>query len=76
MDDDRSAPNTAGEPSRGDTPVARGRLGQRASKSADEAWALELARIRAMTPRERMIRALALAEETRAILARIGRVQG
>ena len=76
MDDDRSAPNRTGEASRGDTPVARGRLGQRASKSAGEARALELARIRAMTPRERMIRALALAEETRAILARIGRVRG
>lgn len=75
MDDDRSAPNTAGEPSRGDTPVARGRLGQRASKSADEAWALELARIRAMTPRDRMLEALELDDETEEILASIGRMQ-
>ncbi len=48
-------------------------VGARKSKSADEARARTLERTRAMTARERMIRALALAEETEEILSLLGR---
>lgn len=51
----------------------RGRLGQRASKCADEAWSLALSRIWAMTSEERMPEALGLDEETEELLAGIGR---
>lgn len=47
----------------------------RKSKSADEARARTLARTRAMTARERMIRALALAEETEENLVLLGRAR-
>ncbi len=50
-----------------------GPFGQRASKSADGARERMRARLRAMTPRERMIRALSLAEQTDEILHWIGR---
>ena len=54
-------------------PSRRGHSGQRASKSAGEAWAAELARDRAMSPRERMLLALELDEETEQLLAWTGR---
>jgi len=47
----------------------------RKSKSADEARARSLSRVRAMTSRERMIRALSLAEETEEILVLLGRAR-
>jgi len=73
MKDDLTAPGVVEDPL--DHAPARGRFGQRASKSADEAWARELARIWAMTPQERMLEALDLDEETEALLAGIGRAR-
>jgi hypothetical protein len=72
MKDDRTL-NTAEHALPGDTPIVRGRFGQRVSKCSDEAWALELARIRAMTPEERMLEALELHDETEELLDWIGR---
>ena len=47
----------------------------RKSKSADEARARSLSRMRAMTARERMIRALDLAEETEEMLVLLRRAR-
>jgi hypothetical protein len=66
---------SAAADTRSDAPSPRGRFGERRSKSADEARADELARLRAMTPRERMMEALSLGEETDELLARIGRAR-
>lgn len=76
MTNERSSPDVmTGDPPQDEPPIVRGRLGQRASKCADESWAIQLASDRAMKPDERMIRALDLDEETEEILAWLGRAK-